>query len=152
MSARRRAREERSAGGVVVRRVEGSLHVLLIRDPYHNWGLPKGHVEVGEDDLAAAVREVTEETGLSGLAVGPAVGTIDWYFRQGSKLIHKTCAFFLMGSAEGEPMPALAEGITECAWIPAEQAPERIAYDNARDVVRSALERLEEGLAALGLE
>ena len=62
-----RAREEVSAGGIVVRHDDGAHCVLLIRDSYRNWGFPKGHVEPGEAPPDAALREVAEETGLSGL-------------------------------------------------------------------------------------
>ncbi|MBW3534872.1 MAG: NUDIX hydrolase [Gemmatimonadetes bacterium] len=145
MSGRGRAREERSAGGVVVRRVDGEMHVLLIRDPYQNWGLPKGHVERGEGDLDAALREVREETGLEDLTVGPVVGTIDWYFRQGRRLVHKTCAFYLMRSSTGVPVPELDEGITECLWLPLDEAVAQVTYDNARDMVMAAAELLRSG-------
>src|SRR5690606_37487395 len=67
----RRPVEERSAGGIVFRARDGVPHVLLIRDPYRNWGLPKGHLENGEDEAAAALREVREETGLEHLELGP---------------------------------------------------------------------------------
>ena len=138
-----RVREERSAGGVVVRRIEGRMHLLVIRDPYQNWGLPKGHLESGEMAADAALREVREETGLSALDMGPGLGTIDWYFRMGDQVIHKYCEFFLMGSSEGEPTPELAEGITEVVWVPLEEATERISYDNARGIVRLAIDLLE---------
>lgn len=36
---------------------------------YRNWDFPKGLVEPGEEPLAAALREVTEETSLTGLAL-----------------------------------------------------------------------------------
>ncbi len=36
---------------------------------YRNWDFPKGLVEPGEEPLAAALREVAEETGLTGLAL-----------------------------------------------------------------------------------
>ena len=39
------------------------------------WSLPGGHVEPGEDDAAALVREMAEETGLV-VAAGPHVGTV----------------------------------------------------------------------------
>lgn len=135
MSPRRRAREERSAGGVVLRRIEGEVHVLVIRDPYKNWGLPKGHLEEGEDSSTAALREVREETGLEELELGPVLGTIDWYFRLGDDLVHKYCEFFLMTSHVGEPVPEEGEGITEVIWVPLEEAPERITYGNARRIV-----------------
>jgi bis(5'-nucleosidyl)-tetraphosphatase len=55
-----------SAGVVVVRRVEGTWRVLLLR-VYNYWDFPKGVVEPGEDPLAAARREVREETSIDDL-------------------------------------------------------------------------------------
>lgn len=145
MARRGRARKETSAGGVVLRRIDGEMHVLLIHDPYGNWGLPKGHLEADEDLAQAGLREVKEETGLSDLTLGPELGTIDWYFRLGGRLIHKHCTFFVMISHEGETRPELEEGITECRWLPMEKAIECVTYDNAREVVQEAARRLEEG-------
>ena len=65
------------------------MHLLLIRDPYGKWGLPKGHVENGESSREAALREVREETGLTHLDPGPSLGSIDWYFRLKGDLVHK---------------------------------------------------------------
>jgi 8-oxo-dGTP pyrophosphatase MutT (NUDIX family) len=138
MAKRGRARVERSAGGVVLRRMGGAVKALVIRDPYGNWGLPKGHLENGEGPGQAALREVMEETGLDDLTLGSELATIDWYFRSGGKLIHKFCAFYLMASERGDPVPEKAEGITECLWLPLEEAEARITYDNAREVVRVA--------------
>lgn len=137
-----RARVERSAGGVVIRRVDDGLRALVIRDPYGNWGLPKGHLEKGEGPGDAALREVREETGLGDLTLGAELATIDWYFRAGTKLIHKFCAFYVMTSDVGDPVPEEAEGITECVWMPLEEAEARITYDNAREVVRVARDLL----------
>jgi 8-oxo-dGTP pyrophosphatase MutT (NUDIX family) len=55
-----------SAGVVVVSRVEGTWRVLLLR-VYNYWDFPKGVVELGEDPLVAARREVREETTLDEL-------------------------------------------------------------------------------------
>lgn len=55
-----------SAGVVVVRRRQGEPRYLLLR-AYNYWDFPKGLVEPGEDPLAAALREVEEETTLTGL-------------------------------------------------------------------------------------
>jgi 8-oxo-dGTP pyrophosphatase MutT (NUDIX family) len=144
VSVRRQVREEKSAGGVVVRARAGVPHVLLIRDPYQNWGLPKGHLEAGEDAPTAAVREVREETGLAALELGPELGMIDWYFRRDDELIHKMCSFFLMRSADGDVRPEVNEGITECEWLPVEQAVARVTYENAREMIRAAVRHLPE--------
>jgi 8-oxo-dGTP pyrophosphatase MutT (NUDIX family) len=50
-----------SAGVVVVRRVDAAWRFLLLR-AYTHWDFPKGMVEEGEAPLAAAIREVKEET------------------------------------------------------------------------------------------
>ena len=142
-----KVRIEHSSGGVVVRRVDGIVHLLLIRDPYGKWGLPKGHVENGESSREAALREVREETGLTSLDPGPSLGTIDWYFRLKGDLVHKFCDYFLMASPHGETSPEVSEGITECRWLPVEEAIARVAYDNAREVVVRAANALDSGEA-----
>ena len=133
---------ERSAGGVVIRTLDGSVHILLIRDPYRTWGLPKGHVEEGEGAADAALREVREETGLEDLELGPDLGEIDWTFRRRGKRVRKHCRFFLMASARGEARPEISEGITECRWLPVEEALRTVDYDNARSILEKGVERL----------
>ena len=53
-----------SAGVVVLRRFGGAWRCLMLR-AYRNWDFPKGEVEAGESPLAAALREVQEETSLA---------------------------------------------------------------------------------------
>jgi 8-oxo-dGTP pyrophosphatase MutT (NUDIX family) len=50
-----------SAGVVVVRQAEEGWRFLLLR-AFNHWDFPKGMVEAGEEPLAAAVREVREES------------------------------------------------------------------------------------------
>jgi ADP-ribose pyrophosphatase YjhB (NUDIX family) len=135
---RARSKEETSAGGVVFRVVNGAPLYLLIRDSYKNWGFPKGHLETGEQPDAAALREVSEETGLSDLSLRGLIATIDWHFRFRGRLIHKICHFFLMETAEATTSPQRAEGITACRWLRYDDAEELISYANARDVLRKA--------------
>ena len=56
----------RAAGAVIFRRSDRGIRLLVLR-AYKNWDFPKGLIEPGEDALAAARREVLEETGLAGL-------------------------------------------------------------------------------------
>lgn len=142
-----RERIERSSGGVVARRIDGTVHFLLIKDPYGKWGLPKGHLEGEETSEVAAVREVREETGLVELEMGPSLGTIDWHFRLKGHRVHKFCEYFLMASSSGDATPEVEEGITECRWLPVPAAITTVAYDNARQIVERAAEALESNQA-----
>jgi predicted NUDIX family NTP pyrophosphohydrolase len=63
---------QRSAGLLIYRRRDEKLEVLIVHPggPYWQgkdeaaWSIPKGLVEDGEDELAAARREVQEELGV----------------------------------------------------------------------------------------
>ena len=55
-----------SAGVVVVRRGPTGWLFLMLR-AYRNWDFPKGVLEPGEEPLAAATREVREETLINDL-------------------------------------------------------------------------------------
>ena len=111
---------------------------LLIRDSYHNWGFPKGHLERNEAADHAALREVQEETGLGGLRLHGTLDTIDWHFRFRGTRVHKVCHFFMIETAQQDTVPQQAEGITECAWVPYDEAERLIAYDNARALLLQA--------------
>jgi 8-oxo-dGTP pyrophosphatase MutT (NUDIX family) len=133
---------------VVFRRGDVAIEFLLIRDPYENWGLPKGHIEGGETPEQAALREVEEETGLRSLSTVTQLPTIDWYFRDRGKLVHKFCHFFLLESVDGHAVPQLDEGITECIWRTPSVAMETVSYANAREVMRAAAAWLNGGNGA----
>lgn len=138
MAGDRRVSTETSAGGVVFRKTTEGIRILLIKDPYRRWGLPKGHVDNGESLVQAANREVTEETGLGDLFHRGSLGSIDWRFRLGKKRIHKYCHFFLFEAPTGSPCPQAAEGILACRWFTYADALNTISYENAKHVLRQA--------------
>ncbi|MBI4343355.1 MAG: NUDIX hydrolase [Candidatus Omnitrophica bacterium] len=141
--------EERSAGGVVVRRANGGYDVCLILRLRHGqraWCLPKGHLEAGEDAPAAAVREVREETGLACDIVEP-LGHIAYEFDmpQPPARCAKTVEFFLMRTPDEMPRPADREAV-DARWLALGEAAAQATYENEREVLaraRRALDRPE---------
>jgi 8-oxo-dGTP pyrophosphatase MutT (NUDIX family) len=63
-----------SAGGVVVRNNTNKQILLTIYTHIKGLGFPKGHVEKGETFEQTAVREVSEETGLTELKIAKKLG------------------------------------------------------------------------------
>lgn len=142
---RRLARvDETSAGGLVVDgsgpEARGVLIARLDRRGRLLWSLPKGHVEPGETREEAAVREVAEETGITGELLGP-LGTIDFWFIADGRRIHKTVHHFLLRATAGELSSADIE-IDEVSWVPFAMIADRLAYPNERRLVSRAVDLL----------
>lgn len=63
-----------TAGGVVMNE-RGEVAVANQRGD--SWSLPKGHVDAGETLLQAAMREITEETGITDLTFVRELGSYE---------------------------------------------------------------------------
>ncbi len=63
-----------SAGGVVL---NPKGQVLVVNQNGNSWSLPKGHLDPGEDELAAAKREIYEEAGVRDLELIQKLGTYE---------------------------------------------------------------------------
>jgi len=132
------------AAGCVVYRYDaaGAPLLLLIHDKYGRWTLPKGHLEDGESEQAAARREVFEETGLSG-DLGALVARIVYTVRSKRGLERlKQVAFFLLHANSSEARPQPEEGIRAAEWFAPDAALARIGYPQVRDVLAQAVAML----------
>ncbi len=99
------------------------------------WSLPKGHVEPGETREQAAIREVAEETGITGQILVP-LGAIDFWFVADGRRIHKTVHHFLMERTGGELSADDAE-VVEVQWVPLADISGKLAYADERRLMEA---------------
>lgn len=104
------------------------------------WSLPKGHIEAGETPEVAAVREIREETGISGAIIAP-LGVIDFWFMAENRRVHKTVHHFLLRAEGGELSSDDAE-VDSVEWVPLEEMSVRLAYADERRLMGRVQELL----------
>lgn len=139
-----KAVREYTAGGVVWRRQDARVEILMIQDRLGRWTIPKGHVETGETLEQTAVREVAEETGLTEFNLGEKLDKLHFFYRKEGKLIFMTTYVFLM-EAIGDTdalVPEDSEGIVDAKWFDSEKALGLIEYRDTERLFRLALEKV----------
>ena len=112
---------------------------LVHRPRYDDWSLPKGKLEAGEDDLAAAHREVLEETGRKG-SVTADLGTISYEVTKHGRTVPKTVRYYLMQDEGGSFEPH--DEVDEVLWLSPAEARAHLSYDRDRVVLDRALAEL----------
>ena len=137
---------EVSAGGLVISESNPSMIALIShknRGGGLDWVIPKGHVELGENYLQTAVREIREETGLESKIL-EKIGEISYSFKIGPKRIKKTVHHYLLqqigGSLNAYNDPT--GEVVDAQWFEIERLDEVLAHENERKIAQRALEIL----------
>ena len=118
----------RAAGGVVH---HAGTVALVHRPRYDDWSLPKGKLRPGEHRLAAAVREVYEETGVRAAPEIP-LPSVD-YLSQG---IPKVVDYWTMRVVSVEDFVPGPE-VDELRWLPVPDALALLSYPYDASVLRA---------------
>ncbi|HXA63266.1 MAG TPA: NUDIX domain-containing protein [Streptosporangiaceae bacterium] len=145
MAQQRRRHDEVSAGGVVVRRnpetEQWEVGLIQVRGA---WSLPKGNLDKGETPEQAALREISEETGLplERLRVLGELPPAEYMYRRGGRLIGKIVHHYLVEAPSDAPLrPQLAE-VDAAEWVPLDEAVERVSYKDLKAAMAEAQRRL----------
>jgi len=137
---------EFSAGGVVFKKENGILFILVSQhSQHHGWVFPKGFIGdkiAGESKEDTAIREVEEETGAIGEIIQPLTPVTYWYQMDGDKR-RKTVYYYIMAYTGGDITKHDWE-MENVEWLPEDQVRERLTYPSdkkvwkeARDVIKS---------------
>ena len=125
-----------AAGGVVLRthNVKGPQVLLIHRENYDDWSLPKGKGLTDELLPETAVREIREETGVTA-RLGLRLPTQKYTVPKGLKANHYWRATVV------EQRPRKPDGeVQKVKWFTVEEAMAKLTYDVDRDVVQAALD------------
>jgi len=152
---------EFSAGGVLVRHTPEGWELAVI-EPQREasivgesdkkrhkqvLALPKGLIDPGEKPDQTAVREVREETGLTG-SILAKLGDIKYMYVRvwgDNQRVFKIVSFYLLQYESGtidDVSSAMRIEVKQAQWIPLEGAERRLAYRGERDVIRLARQHL----------
>jgi len=103
------ASKEHSAGGVIFE--DGSVLLILAKNLKGDrvWTFPKGHLEAGETPEAAAIREVSEETGWDCEITSPRVG--------------------------GDGLPKTPDEVLDMKWLPLAEAENELIYKSDLEII-----------------
>ena len=131
-------REEVSAGGVVL---FGNT-ILLLRKFNGDWVLPKGKVEEGENNQEAALREVSEETGVKA-DILKYLGEIHYTFKENWD---KTVFWYLMQAKNMDTIPQKEEGFIDAKFIHLDRVVDLARYDDEKEIIKVALQEIKKRL------
>ena len=131
-----------SAGGVVYRRAEQGIEIVLCgRASEGLWALPKGTPDPGESLEETALREVAEETGLE-VEIERRVGSIRYEFRRRGEVFDKTVEHYLLRPVGGH-LDGHDGEFDAVRWFAVDEALPLLTHENDREIVRKAVALIE---------
>ena len=132
--------KEYAAGGIVAR--EGEILLVQVKNLEGKivWTFPKGHLEKKETWLAAALREVEEETGWKCRNRG-VLSNVTYRFERKGRPVFKRVRWYEMEPIEKTGKPD-ADEIRRTKWIDARKAAKSLSYPSDGRVLARYLKRV----------
>jgi 8-oxo-dGTP pyrophosphatase MutT (NUDIX family) len=127
---------ERSCGGVVFTRQNGTVYYVIIRHLGGHCGFPKGHMEPGETQRQTALREIREEVGLDCVLMDGFCEE-EWYSLPERSGLQKQVVYFLAQYAD-QTLSTQPQEVAEVYLLPYAQALEKLTFVEARQILQKA--------------
>lgn len=129
-------KKEKSCGNIVFKKENGVLKVLLIHHNLGHYGMPKGHVELGETEEETALREVFEETGISSYIIDGFREMITYSPKEN---VIKDVIYFVGETNDFETTPQISE-VSEAFFTETSKAVELVTHEEEKKVLEKAIE------------
>lgn len=133
-----------SAGGMIIKRRRKSYYSVIVGNDYPIiWRIPFGMQNENETIEETALREVKEETGLSGKIIN-LIDQKSWKYSYDNKIYHKTCFFYLIEYLSGQ-FEERDDEFEHIQWAKMVDIERLLYYDLERNIARQALQFLSLG-------
>ena len=123
-----------AAGGIV----QNDKKDILFINRLGKWDLPKGKIEKNEKQEECAVREVTEETGVTNLLLKKKIGETYHVYNEFGKHFLKISHWYYMTCSSNQTLvPQTEEHITEIKWVKTADIKEPMenTYPNIKNIL-----------------
>jgi 8-oxo-dGTP pyrophosphatase MutT (NUDIX family) len=128
---------EKSCGAVIFVKKDDDVKYLLLNYAAGHWDFVKGNVEPNESEKQTVVRELQEETGITGAQfMDDFREAISYFYRRQGLTIRKEVVFFLM-EAYTDKVELSFEHVGY-VWLDYQHAMEKLTFKNSKDVLLKA--------------
>jgi len=135
---------EPTSGGIIWRRNDTGIEILLIQDAKDRWTIPKGHIEPGETAVQTARREIGEEAGLHNVEMQGWLGKIHFRYRRLDKLVLMTTQIYLVKALGDTNAIQKEEWMNDIKWFSFHDALDEIEYEDIAKLMLKAKTRIRE--------
>ncbi|BCR35843.1 NUDIX domain-containing protein [Mariniplasma anaerobium] len=133
-------KKEKSCGCIIYKYSQNKRLFLLIHQKHGDYiGFPKGHVELNENEIETALREVKEETNLD-VFIFDDINATDKYMIDGK--IDKEVVYFL-ATPTSSILSKQDKEIAKLLWVEENQIINHLSYQHGKDVFLNIIKQFQ---------
>ncbi|OHA09299.1 MAG: transcription antitermination factor NusB [Candidatus Sungbacteria bacterium RIFCSPLOWO2_01_FULL_59_16] len=139
------AKEEEYVGSVIFRRAPEGIVWAMVHDIFNHWTFVKGGRQPDESPEDAALREVREEVGISGVIRGELGENRYPATNEAGEKVLRRVTYFLVESEDAELHLETGGGLTDARWVPMDEVRKQKHYEDTNHIIDAAMQKIVQG-------